>query len=398
MRNPQYQIQMKKITIFFATVNIAFFCSNSNNAFAQGNAETQSNFKKMRRTEFTKLNGGIQEGYRINYNSEKTNIEGSLARELDKVHSLLQLTASVGTTTNLSQLFTQDVLPTFSVGITHHYLFQKASTWFYDNTFSRNYSAIKNGPSNPSAISTKNNPIDPTEATVFEYKNELRNKINKESNITASTPLYTYKKFTWLSTNIKYNNSKYQFYDNKRLFNNQLYEPIYDAWTAKISISNYRYWNKSDVNWVRRIHWRPNFIYFTAGLQYGLNNNIQQLKKTTVTDILSSTVSGTSTRQTTKSTNSYTGDYNEFHSLTPSFDLLISPIQSCAVNIFGDYNFIKENSIQNFGSIATGIYFYSGESQSKINIGVYHKWTRNNNDDTWVREIGLRTSIPITPL
>jgi hypothetical protein len=389
----------KQIFLFLTFIVCLLFLLLPNVSEAQ--AEKQSNFQKMRNNDFTKLIGGIQEGARLNYNTEKTNIEGSGGKELKKAHVFLQGVGSIGTTTNLSALFNQKVLPTFSGNLTAHFLIPHWSKWFYDGAFSRNYSQIQSAAIDVKSISTKINPGDSTESTVFEYKDNLKEKIANGS-IKQTDKLYTFKRFFWASLTAKYDNSKYSFYDSSQVFSHQLSEPSYSSWTGKISFNSYLFWNKADVKW-KKLGWRPNFIFLTMSAQYGLGNNVQQLKKTTVNDISSITVNGTTTRQIAKSQSVYNGVFKEFKTLTPSFEFIFSPLKSFAINVFGEYNFINgadkaKYNISNFGSIATGIYFYGDGSSSKINIGAFYKWTKDNATNTTTEQVGLKTSIPITPL
>jgi|GEM_PF-3754772 len=392
---------MKKQVFLFMTFLLGLFLLASPK-IAKAQEEKQETFFKMRNNDFTKLIGGIQEGARLNYNSEKTNLEGSGGKEIKKAHIFLQGVGSIGTTTNLSALFNQKVLPTFSGNLTAHFLIPQWSKWFYDGSFSRNYNQLQNAAVDAESISTKIDPADANENTVFEYKDNLKEKIANGS-IKSTDRLYTFKRFFWASLTTKYDNSKFSFYDASRTFSNQLYEPIYNSWTGKVNFNGYVFWNKNDVKWKRGISWRPNFIYFTISAQYGLGNNVQQLKKTTVNDISSTTVNGANTRQIVKSQSAYNGVFKEFKTFTPSFDFIFSPIKSFAINAFGDYNFINggdktKNNIDNFGSIATGIYFYGDGNSSKINIGAFYKWTKDNSTNSWTEQVGLRTSIPITPL
>jgi len=91
-------------------------------SFAQTTEDKIKDFKETRKKEFVNLIGGIQEGIGINYNTDKTVIEGSGGFGIDRWNSLIQLKGSVGTTTNLSTLFTQKNLPTFSAAVTYHFL------------------------------------------------------------------------------------------------------------------------------------------------------------------------------------------------------------------------------------------------------------------------------------
>jgi len=144
---------------------------------SKAQAEKQETFQKMRNKDFTTLIGGIQEGARLNYNSEKTNIEGSGGKEIKKAHIFLQGVGTIGTTTNLSTLFNQKALPTFSGNITVHFLIPQWSKWSFDSTFSRNYSQLQNAAVDVKSISTKINPADNNEKTVFEYKDDLKESI-----------------------------------------------------------------------------------------------------------------------------------------------------------------------------------------------------------------------------
>jgi hypothetical protein len=364
--------------------------------------EPQNNFTKTRETDFSKLMGANQEGGKLNYNTEKTNLEGSGGHEFKKAHLFIQGTGSVGTTTNLSTLFSQTVLPTFSASITVNYLITPWSTWYFDNTYTRNVSQLNAAGIVAGNISTKNNPASTTEKTVFTYKESFQGKVIAGT-FKATDRLYTFKRFFWASATGKYDNSKYAFYNAGMPFADQLSEPHYRAWTGKLTFNSYLFWNKEDINWVRGIHWRPNFIYLNISSQYGLGNNIDQLKKATVNDILTSNTSGTTTRQTVKSQSAYTGTYKEFNTFKPAFEFILSPFRSFALNVFGEYNYINKTdklkfNINNFGSIATGIYFYGTGKPSAVNIGAYYKWTRDDATNSWTKQIGLKTSIPVTPL
>ncbi len=366
------------------------------------NQEKQETFRKMRNDDFKNLIGGVQEGARLSYSSEKTNLEGSGGREIKKAHMLIQGVGSVGTTTNLTTLFNQKILPTFSGSFTMHFLMPNWSTWFYDGTFSRNYSQLQDLSIDEKSISTKTNLTDDKESTVFEYKYDLKEKVLNNT-IDQTDRLYTFKRFFWASLTAKYDNSKFSFFDASRAFSDQLYESTYNSWTGKGSFNMYLFWNKTDIRWKRGIGWRPNFIYLTVSAQYGLGNNVQQLNKTVINDISSSNVVGSVTRQIVKSQTAYNGNFKEFKTFTPSFDLIISPIKYFAINTFGDYNFISgsdktRNNIENFGSIAAGVYLYGSDNSASINIGVFYKWTKNNSTNSWIEQVGLRTSIPIKPL
>ncbi len=366
---------------------------------ASAQPEPQSNFSKMRKDDFSKLIGGIQEGGKLQYNNEKTVLEGSGGKEIKKYHLFIQGTGSIGTTTNLSNLFSQKALPTFSGSLTLHWLIPGFSKWFYDGTFARNYAALRTS-TTPETIDTKSTPGSRTEVTKFTYREALQDKINKGT-LSATSRLYTHKRFFWLSASGKYDNTKYAFYNANATFDNQLSEPIYNAWTGKLSINGYIYWNKTDISW-SGIKWRPNFIYLNFSAQYGLGNNIQQLKKTTVNDVTSSTVNGNTTRQVLKSQSVYNGTFKQFKTLTPSFELIFSPFRSFAVIAFGEHSFINSAdraayNMANYGSIATGVYFY-GDGNSKINVGAFYKWTKDNATDSWTEQIGLKTTIPIAPL
>lgn len=380
-------------------LTLSFFI-DPNSSKAQG--EKQQTFQNMRNKDFTKLIGGIQEGARLNYNSEKTNLEGSGGKEIKKAHILIQGIGSVGTTTNLSALFNQKVLPTFSGNLIAHFLIPQWSKWFYDGTFSRNISELQNSTLPTENISTKIEPSNSSERVIFTYTENLREKIISGT-YKPTDKLYTYKRFFWASLATKYDNSKFSFYDSTQSYASQLSEPVYNSWTSKLSFNGYIFWNKSDIKWRSGIGWRPHFIYFTISTQYGLGNNILQLKKTTVNDITSTTNNGATTRQIIKSQSAYEGKFKEFKTLTPSFDIILSPIKSFAINAFGEYHIINRsdkinNEIDNFGSFATGIYFYSDSKTSPINIGAFYKWTKDNVSDSWTKQIGIRTSIPITPL
>lgn len=366
---------------------------------AAAEKKTQASFPELRASEFTKLLS-LQEGAKANYSSEKSNVEFSKGVSV-KNNFFLQGTGVVGTTSNLNDLFNQNVLPAASIALSGHFIIDKfgLSKYFYDATFKRNYSKLKNDSINLDDISTK---IDPTDKQQFQYKPALRKKVQGGS-ISKDEELYTYKRIIWVTGTGKYENVKYQFYDTSRAFAKQLYEPMYSTFNIKFLLNGYHYWNKSDITWSQgKFNRRPNFIYWNIGFQIGLGNNVQQLKKSTINDITAITVNGTTTRQVGKTQTAYTGIYKEFTSYVPSFEFIYSPFRLIAIDIFGDYTAINKNDkqkykMEDFYSIAGGLYFYSDEKTSKINIGVYYKKTRNNSTNIWIDQIGIKASIPITP-
>lgn len=369
----------------------------------QAQEEKQDNFIKMRNTDFTKLIGGIQEGFRLDYNTEKTSLGGSVAKEYKKSGLMFQLVGSVGTTTNLSSLFDQKVLPTMSGSLTLHYPMKWASTWFYDGSFSKNFNSIQNPATKLEDISTDVVENGVTYVGNFEYREALREKI-RTNKLSSTDRFYTHKRFLWLSATGKYENNKYLFFNSALPFASQFSEPTFAAWTGKVAANYFVSWNKTDLKWKGGFFgWRPNFFYITGGLQYGLGNNVTQLKKQTVHDVSSSVVSGGTTREVVKTQTPYAGQFKEFKMLTPSFDIILSPIRSFAINVFGDRTLISSSDrdkmgLSNYGTIATGVYFYGNGSTSKINIGVFYKWTTNNTTNETVGNFGLRTAIPITPV
>jgi len=136
-----------------------------------------------------------------------------------------------------------------------------------------------------------------------------------------------------------------------------------------------------------------------------MDNNVSQLKKKTVTDIKSVyfDASTNTTRQVTETTSAYTSVYRSFACWTPQFEIIYSPVQYVAVDLFGNYNLIDSQdretyNLSNYLTLAAGLYFYGNGEKSKINIGLYYKWVENPKEDNWVGTFNLKTSIPIVPL
>lgn len=213
-------------------------------------------------------------------------------------------------------------------------------------------------------------------------------------------PLYTCKRFFWASVAGFYNNSKYQFYDKKRQFSGQLFEEHYTSGNAKGSLNYYMSWNKSEISWNS---WRPEFFFITLGIKYGLESNILLLKKTTVTDVNYTEIDSTgTTRQITKTTAAYQGTFRQYNTIVPSAEIVLSPVKAFALDVFGEYNYLSKSDqtkigTANYTSIAAGIYYYGSDKTSKVNIGIFYKWTKNSSK-TLKEEIGIKVSLPITPI
>jgi len=354
--------------------------------------DKQYDFSKGRIEDFTKLIGGLQEGPRVNYNTDKTNVEYSGNWKI-RTSTLLQTTGAIGTTTNLGETFANGAMPTGQVSVTLHRLLGNMSIWYFDGQLRKNQSFLQ------SDLPLKS--ID-TGTKKFTYRQALRDKIHKGTLVPGINKLYTARSFFWVSGGLKYDYSKYTFFDDKAAFDKQFSTPRFTTWSARLFASYMFSWNHTDVKWA---WWKPRFYYVTFGLQRGLDNNVSQLKKKTVTDIKSVyfDASTNTTRQVTETTSAYTSVYRSFACWTPQFEIIYSPVQYVAVDLFGNYNLIDSQdretyNLSNYLTLAAGLYFYGNGEKSKINIGLYYKWVENPKEDNWVGTFNLKTSIPIVPL
>lgn len=359
------------------------------------NDPTLATFIDMRNTDFTKL-VGQQEGGKINYSAEKANAEGSGGFSLTQ-DIIMQIGGSIGTTGNLLELFNEDIQPTYTSSLTLHFVLP-GTTYFYDGTLGGNIANLQNPAVPVTAITPLNLAGNPLEYT---YTQAFKNKILAGTyTYNAAIPLYTCKRFFWASIAGLYNNSKYQFYDKKKQFANQLFEEHYSAGNVKGSLNFYISWNKSEISWNT---WRPEFFFATVGVKYGLENNILQLKKTTITDISYTEVDTTgSVRQVTKANSAYQGIFQQYTTIVPSAEIIISPVKAFALDVFADYNLLNKSdrdkfNTDNYLSLAAGVYYYGSEKTSKINIGLFYRWTMNSSKKL-KEEIGIKVSLPITPI
>ncbi|MBL0745485.1 hypothetical protein [Chryseolinea lacunae] len=374
---------------FFVTMLI-FFLADSACVWAQ-ETEGAKDFRQTRRTDFTTLLGGFQEGVSLSYNTDKTVVEGKGGFQPKGWNgTFFQVGGNVGTTTNLSAVFDQKALPVFSLNGTVNFLLGP-SRWFYDGTYTANFDELEKGNFSLNTNSTK-----------FEYKEAFAKKVAGKS-FSKTDVAYTFKRLFWLSVTAKHDNAKYSFYDANAAFANQITEQAYASWSGKLTLSGYFFWNKEDFRWKP---FRPNFIYVNMGLQRGRGNNISQLTKKTIYDIESTQVdpATNTTRVVVKPQTAYPNAYKQFMTNTLSFETIVAPIRAVALNVFGEYNFIDKADrdafkMANFGSLAAGIYYYGFGNTAKVNLGVYYKWTWTNDADNSKAELwGLKTSIPITPL
>jgi hypothetical protein len=359
--------------------------------FSQDTSIKQDDFNKGRDQDFTKLVGGIQEGIRLEYNNEKTNLGYSQAKKLAG-SLMVQGAFSVGTTSNLSTLFSQDVLPAFAVSGTVHKLIRNWSIWFYDGEFTTNGGNFKNNGASPDSFVSSS----PNE---FTYRDRVWAKVTKGELTPGRDSLYTVRSFWWLSGTVKYDYSKYAFYDTARVFSLEVYDERYGAGSAKASLNYFINWNHDDIKWR---WWKPRFVFATVGLQRLRNNNIQQLKKDQINDVKFQTVNGSTIRQYTETASAYGGIYREYGSIAPQFEFLYSPLKALAINFFGEYNIIDKSDrdrlkVENYAAVAAGLYFYNSNEKSKINVGVFYKWVEDPLANSWDGTINLKTSIPIVP-
>jgi hypothetical protein len=99
----------------------------------------------------------------------------------------------------------------------------------------------------------------------------------------------------------------------------------------------------------------------------------------------------------------YLGEFRQYVTTTPSFEIMLSPIKQVA--LFGNFerNWIDSADkelyqLNNTNALASGVYFYGDSNKSCINIGVFYKWAQDSQTGNYVETLNLRTAIPITPL
>jgi hypothetical protein len=346
-------------------------------------------FTSIRNKDFTQLIGASTPGISLNYTQDKASLGGSFSIVRDTgTHSdhpmWIQLNPSIGTTTSLYDLSQKAPQPDFSLALSFTFIVR--NNYYYDATFQNNYDRIK-GADPLKNISTN---------AGFYYSDALRKDLqSKDPKLSSVDKLYTAKRIDWISINPEWGGTGYSFFDKSKEFSSQEYKIYYQLWGINASFNHYWYLNNEDVKWNG---WpTTRFFYYNASIRFGTNNNTDALKKTTINDVSSSIIDPVTNtnRQVIKSSSSYTGQYEKYVAVTPSFEILYSFVKIMAFDFFGSYNLITSNNagIRNYGSIAGGLYFYTNANSSSVNIGIYYQHSLNS---TPVKEqIGLKTKVPI---
>lgn len=379
---PHIIFTMKRL-ILTGVMNAMALC-----AFAQKGIETAGSFTSIRNNDFTQLTSISTPGVSVNYNSDKAVINGSFtigAIHEDTAHPMwIQLQPSIGTTTSLFTLGQDLPQPDFALSASLSYIVK--NKYFYDGTFTDNYDLIQSD-IDLNSIDTRSG---------FHYTASLRDNIkSKAPKLEPNRRLYTAKRINWFNIVPEVGGSKYTFFDRNRVFDSQIYKPYYHLLGINLSFNHYWYLNNEDVHWNGFPTTR--FFYYKLAVKYGSNNNTEIIKKADIEEISTVIIDPitNTTRQVIKNTSAYSGIYEDYNAVTPSFEILYSFAKSFALDFFGNYNFITSNNATttNNGSIASGLYFYTNSNDSKINIGVYYQRTIGSNSAKEI--IGLKTKVPI---
>jgi len=379
---------MKRLILLLAIVFAFEFSSAQFMQTKSSSSNDTGTFYSIRNRDFSQLIGASTSGLSLNYNADKAVLNGSFTLTSDeKKHPYkpfwLQMTPSLGTTSSLYEIGQKTPQPDFTLSFSFAWILR--NKYYFDADFDNNYDAIKN-----------NDPFVPiTNRAGFYYTQKLVEKLNQaKPELKKGNRLYTAKRIEWGSIKPDFGATTYSFFDKSRGFADQFYKPHYSSWGVSANFNHYWYVNNEDVHWDG---WpTTRFFFYTLSLRLGTNNNSESLKKSSINDVGSSQFdsSTNTTRQVIKTTSAYTGNYQEYISFTPSFELLYSFVSIFAVNAFGNYQFITNNSkLGNYGSIAGGLYFYTNENASKINIGIYYQHSLGV---TPAKElIGIKTKVPI---
>lgn len=380
---------------------LILLCTFSVSAYAQDGAESNTRtFNEVRKTDFNKLIGTENnfQGVSLMYDKDKTSVVGSGGIPLNnKGTRLLYINGSLGTTTNLTNLFDQDLLPTFSVGASYNWLLPRhvkmftGSVWRYDSSFLGNRNSLKNDP-DLDDISTG--------STKFSYRSKFQNDV-KQNKFTANR-VYTFKHVTWLSGALKYNNDKYGFIDLTRQFNNQKYDTTFSTFSGQFSLNGFLGWNHDYFKW----KFRPVYVYGILYARYTKNNNIAQLDKSTVYDVSSTQYdsSANTTRLGGKSQSYYKGKYVEYRSGALGARIMVSPIRHVTIDLSAEKNIIskadkKSLGLNDYSIVSAGLFVYTGSQDNfKVNIGLAVKRFQTSANKNWNNRVEIITSIPISPV
>lgn len=381
---------------------ILLFAMSISTIYAQGDSQgsTRNNFRELRKKDFSKLSGIDQnfEGISFKYDKDKAILNFGQGIGFGHGKNALNINLGVGTTTDLTKLFKQDLLPVFTAGLTYNRLL--GAKYYYDGQYDDNFAGL-NGTAPLSNYQTS----DPGR---FRYKQGIRENIRK-GKYDASTRVYSHKRLYWIGIGGKYNNNKYAFYDASRVFAGQQYDTVFQTFSGTISLNGYAGWNHTDFKWTPRnkvwLFHRPEFVFGTIYATVSKNNNINELKKVPISDIKESYFDSSSqtTRQIlSKDESYYQGKYIEFYTTTVGTKIYYSPITMLTLNVFADVTMVGKKDISTFGlndgaTVGAGIFIYvSQANKSSINIGVDYKRVQNITNTKWNNRLELVTSVPIS--
>ncbi len=418
---------MKKIIFFTSLVTFA-----SHNSFAQD----EKSFEEIRKDDFKKLVGTSSnfEGFSVKYDKDKTSLLGSGGFTLNNKH-IFMVGGSLGTSTNLSNLFNQEILPTYSIGVSYNFLL-RGTKYFYDRTFDGYQQAIKDRKAeidsiknklailsaldvstNDIRVQTLQNRLDEiedesititTHDSRFAHRSKMKNRMLKR--LEERKRVYTHKRLVWVSIASTYNNDQYGFIDYARPFNAQQYDTSFQTFSGQISFNGYAGWNHTDYKWNRffkkPLNYKPVYIYSSLFGRISRSNNIADIKKKTVYDLEKSDYDTSSKilRQSGKSKSYYNGNYYQFSTTAIGAKILISPFNHITLDFSAETNFIRNADKDNFklndySVLSAGFFVYTGDKDTfKLNIGLAFKRQQSSTTKAWQDRLELITSIPIGPI
>lgn len=403
-------------------------------------AQDEKSFEEIRKDDFKKLVGTSSnfEGFSVKYDKDKTSLLGSGGFTLNNKH-IFMVGGSLGTSTNLTNLFNQEILPTYSIGVSYNFLLRGTkyfSKYFYDATFDDYQQAIKGRKAEIDSIKTKlailsaldvsTNDIRiqtlqdrleeiehesitiTTQDSRFAYRSKMKKRMLK--GLEERKRVYTHKRLVWVSIASTYNNDQYGFIDYARPFNAQQYDTSFQTFSGQISFNGYAGWNHTDYKWNRffknPLNYRPVYIYSSLFGRISRSSNIADIKKKTVYDLEKSDYDTSSKilRQSGKSKSYYNGNYYQFSTMAIGARILISPFNHITLDFSAETNFIRNADKDNFklndySVLSAGFFVYTGDKDTfKLNIGLALRRQQSSTTKNWDNRLELITSIPIGPI
>ncbi len=422
---------MKQIILIAALMSLTNFFTKAQTPTKDGVSTNHKSFDDVRKEDFKKLLGTEAnfEGFTVKYDKDKTSLLGNGGFFTYKSKHVLFINGSIGTSTDITNIFNQEVLPTFSLGVSYNILIKQPYTkYYYDGELdtyrtgiAQRKQAIETAKLHQQfqlqyapGINAKSVTQADSEAKAyikqiktgdhrFQYRKKMVERIAK--GLEDRPYVYTFKRLIWLSMGAKYNNDQYGFIDYTRPFKSQQFDTSYSTFSGLVSLNGYFGWNQDEYKWnsLQPLKYRPVYIFGSVFGRVSKNNNIGEIKKTTVYDLAHSDYDTTSKilRQSGKSQSYYNGNYYEFLATTFGARLLISPFNHIAFDFAAEMNFISRSdkntyNLNDYSTLKAGFFIYTGSKETfKINIGVAVKRQQSVTNNTWQNKLELVTSIPI---